>query len=458
LAEPSRPEGKRIVVSDPAKEESRKPEPRKLKFCPPLLSRRTLLAYASEIPLKKSDSTTDRALRNVFALGFVSFFTDVSSEMVFSLLPAFILGLPGGTRTVLGMIEGVAEALSYSLRAVSGLFSDKFRKRKAIVLVGYAFSNIVKPLFAVAQTAFDAFVIRVLDRVGKAVRTAPRDALLSESVSEKRRGAAFGLHRTLDQTGAVLEPLIASGSMLLLGLTIRDVFWLSFIPGCAALFILLFLVQERVGKPAGEYKLLSGVKMVFRGSFPLLLLVVGVFSLGAFNFSFVLLNAKEVGALDAYIPLFYAAINISHTAIAIPAGLLSDRIGKERVLLLGYGTFLATALQLLLFPKDVFFALLIALVFGVYMGVVETVQRALIPRYAESELRGTAYGLYYLVVGSCFLVSNSVVGALWDTFGSPAAATYSAVLSSMAIVGMLFFLSRQKGKISWTENTAYGKI
>ncbi len=390
------------------------------------------------------DKQANSAFRNIFALGFVSFFTDISSEMVFSLLPTFILGLPGSSEAVLGVIEGIAEALSYGLRAVSGLFSDKFRKRKMMVLIGYAFSNVVKPLFAVAQTAIDAFIIRVADRVGKAVRTAPRDALLSESVSEKHRGAAFGLHRTLDQAGAIIGPAIASFSLLFLGLTMRDVFWISFVPGLAALLILLLLVQERVGKPSGEFKLLSGMREVLKERFPLLLVVVGIFSLGAFNFSFVLLYAKEAGALEGYIPLFYAAINVAHTAIAIPVGVLSDKIGKEKALIMGYIAFLATAALLLLSPKGVFHALLVTISFGIYVGIVETIQRALVPGYAESALRGTAYGLYYLVVGSCFLVANTVVGTLWYLFGSSAAATYSLTTSSIAVLGMLLFLKLPK--------------
>lgn len=174
--------------------------------------------------IEESKST---ARRNIFALGFVSFFTDISSEMVFSLLPTFILSLPGSSKAILGLIEGVAEALSYGMRAVSGVFSDKFRKRKSVVLVGYGLSNVVKPFFAAAQTAVDAFLIRVTDRIGKGIRTAPRDALLSESASEKSRGVAFGLHRTLDQTGAILGPVIASIAMLSLGLTARNIFWLS---------------------------------------------------------------------------------------------------------------------------------------------------------------------------------------------------------------------------------------
>jgi len=402
----------------------------------------------TSVTVKKEDSESG-AIRNVFALGLVSFFTDISSEMCFSLLPTFILGLPGSGAAILGLIEGFAEALSYDLRAVSGIFSDKFRKRKVVVLVGYSFSNVVKPLFAVAQSAFDAFVIRAADRVGKGVRTSPRDALLSESVSEKQRGAAFGLHRTLDQTGAILGPLIAS-ALLLLGLTVRDIFWLSFIPGLMAILMLLLLVQERISKTTAGFELLKGVRTVLRGDFPLLLLVVGLFSLGAFNYSFVLLNAKEANIADALIPSVYALINVAHTLIAIPSGLIADRIVKEKVLVVSYGTFLASALLILLWPGDYLFAFLIAVVFGIYDGITNTVTRALVPRYAEAASAsgatnlGTAYGVYYIVVGSSFLVANIIVGTLWQYFGSSAAAIYSITLSSVAIVGMILFLSYQK--------------
>ena len=382
------------------------------------------------------------SVRNIFALGFVSFFTDMSSEMVFSLLPTFLLGLPGSSRAVLGLVEGTAEALSYALRAVSGIFSDKFRKRKMFVLVGYALSNAVKPLFAVARVPFDVLVIRVGDRVGKGVRTSPRDALLCESVSEERRGAAFGLHRTLDQAGAIVGPLIASAAMIILGFTVRDIFWLSLIPGTIALFIILFLVKERAGKSTSEFKLLAGIKSALKGNFSLLLIIVGVFSLGAFNFSFVLLNAQEAGVADSLIPLVYAAVNVAHTAIAIPAGVLSDRIGKEKVMVLGYGIFLSTTL-LLLFPATGYVALLVAVMYGAYIGVVETVQRALIPDYVEKNLRGTAYGLYYLVVGSAFFVSNAVVGSLWEFFGSSVASSYSIALSAVAILAMIVFVRKK---------------
>ncbi|MBN1357883.1 MFS transporter [Candidatus Bathyarchaeota archaeon] len=381
---------------------------------------------------------------NIFALGFVSLFTDISSEMVFSLLPTFLLGLPGANIAILGFIEGTSEALSYVLRAVSGIFSDKLRKRKLFVLVGYGVSNAVKPLFAIARAPLDVFVIRVSDRVGKAIRTSPRDALLSESVSEKRQGVAFGLHRALDQAGAIVGPVIASTALLVLGLTIRDVFWLSLIPGTIALLLILFVVKEQVGKADGKFQLFAGIKTVLKGNFSRLLTVVGVFSLGAFNFSFILLNAQEAGIADSFIPLVYAAVNVAHVAVAIPAGVLSDRVGKEKIMVAGYGVFLATVVLILLFPLNGFDAFLVAVSYGVYFGIVETVQRALIPSYVNSSLRGTAYGVYYLVVGSAFFVSNAVVGSLWDYFGSSAASTYCIITSVFAIAFMILFLNRKR--------------
>ena len=393
---------------------------------------------------KIDDKIENKSRRNIFALGFVSFFTDISSEMVFSLLPTFILGLPGSNRAILGLIEGAAEALSYSMRAVSGVFSDKFRKRKAVVLVGYVLSNLVKPLFSVAQTVIDAFTIRVVDRIGKGVRTAPRDALLSESVSEEQRGAAFGLHRTMDQSGAILGPIIASVLMLFIGFTARDIFWLSFIPGVIAILILVFFVEERVAKGTEKFELLKGIKDVLKGNFILFLIVVALFSLGAFNFSFILLNAKESGIADNLIPLLYAIINVSHTLIAIPSGIIADKIGKEKVLIMGYGIFLATTSLIFLWSANVYLAYVIAVVFGVYDGIVNTITRALIPRYADSSLRGTAYGVYYLVVGSSLFVANTIIGTLWQHFGPSIAVIYSMTLSFVAIIGMVLFINRQK--------------
>jgi MFS family permease len=393
---------------------------------------------------KRSEEVSTSIRRNIFALGFISFFTDMSSEMAFSILPTFLLSLPGASIATLGFIEGTAEALSYVLRSVSGIFSDKFRKRKSLVLVGYGLSNAVKPLFAIARTPLDVFVVRVSDRVGKAVRTPPRDALLSESVSDKRRGAAFGLHRALDQSGAIVGPVIATTAMLILGLTLRDVFWLTLIPGAIALLILLFVVKERFGNAVGDFQLLAGIKAILKGNFSWLLVIVGIFSLGAFNFSFILLNAQEAGIANEFIPLVYAAVNVAHVAIAIPAGVLSDRIGKERVMILGYGVFLSSVMLILLLPLNGFDAFLVAVFYGAYFGIIETVQRAIVPEYVDRNLVGTAYGIYYLIVGSAFFVSNAVVGSLWEYFGASIASAYSIVTSVVAVIFMMLFLYKKR--------------
>ena len=391
----------------------------------------------------KEDSPASGKLRNVYTLGLVSLLTDISSEMVFSVLPTFLLSLPGSSVELLGLIEGAAEGLSYALRSVSGIFSDMFRKRKLLVLIGYGLSTIVKPLFATARVGSDILVIRVVDRIGKAIRTSPRDALLSDSVPAEKRGMAFGIHKTLDLSGSIIGPVVASALMLFVGLTVRDVFWLSFIPGTIALMVLLFLVQERLGKGKGEYRLLQGMRIVLRGRFVTLLVLVGLFSLGAFSASFVLIYAKEAGVRDSLIPLVYMIINVASILVAIPSGILSDRIGREKTLFIGYGLFLSVSLLILFSFVSLSSAFLIAVVFGAYEGIVATVQRALVPEYAESSYRGTAYGLYYLVVGSAFFGSNAVVGALWGFMGPRASATYSAVLTTAALVGMMLFTSRR---------------
>ena len=217
------------------------------------------------------------------------------------------------------------------------------------------------------------------------------------------------------------------------------------IPGTIALLIIIFLVKERASNTVREFRLFEGIKSVLNGDFSLLLVVVGIFSLGAFNFSFVLLNAGDAGIADSFIPLVYAVVNISHAAVAIPAGILSDRLGKEKVMILGYGVFLSSAILILL-PISSVVALLVALVYGAYLGIVETVQRALIPDYVVQNLRGTAYGLYYLLIGSAFFVSNAVVGTLWEIFGSSVASTYSIILSVAAICAMLVFVTKKINK------------
>jgi MFS family permease len=380
--------------------------------------------------------TNKTSRRNIFALGFVSFFTDISSEMVLSLLPAFIISLPGSNVFFLGVIEGVAEALSYGMRAISGFFSDKLGKRKRIVLVGYAISNLIKPLFGIVNSTIEAFTVRIFERVGKGIRTAPRDALICDSSSEENIGVAFGLHRTLG-------PLLASSLLIFIGYSVREVFWVSIVPGLAALVILIFLVKGQSCKVETKFTFLKGLKNVAKKRFLWLLVIVSVFSLGAFNFSFVLIYGSEVGISSEFIPMLFALVNLAHAGVAIPAGLLADRVGKERVLFVGYSVFLALTLAILIGPASWLVALGVAVLFGLYQGIINTVTRAMIPKYVKPNLVGTAYGLYYLVSGFSFLVANLIVGLLWNSFGSSLSVLYSAVLTMISLLGFTIFLKRK---------------
>jgi len=392
---------------------------------------------------KPERTSSTKGFRNVIALGFVSFFTDVSTEMILGILPFFIVEELKATKEIFGVIEGLAESVSHIFRMIFGMLSDRLGRRKAIVFVGYALSNVVKPFFSVAKNWTDALVVRIGDRVGKSIRTSPRDALLSESISEEHLGKAFGLHRTLDQSGAIVGPLLTSILILLVGIGIREVFWLSLIPGLIALVILLIFVKERAGQRR-HVKLMIDVKNVLHKEFVLLLVVLGIFSIGAFNYSFILLKAGELGAPLALVPLVYTLIQVAHTFVGIPAGALSDKIGKEPVLLMGFAAFFSASLLSIMLEGNLAFAFLIAVVYGIYFGIAETIQRALIPKYAPTDLRATAYGIYYLTVGLCFLGANVIVGTLWEYRGTSVAFAYSTVTSAIAIIGILIFIRWKK--------------
>jgi MFS family permease len=388
------------------------------------------------------DQNKNGGMRNVYAMGIVSFFTDFSTEMILGILPLFIVTGLGASRAILGTIEGSSELVSYVFRMISGPLSDKTGKRKHFILAGYGLSTISKPFFSVTAGWADAFAVRATDRIGKGLRTPPRDALIADSVSVANVGKAFGFHRTLDQAGAIVGPIAAFA--LLQFVDIRGVFIASLIPGAIAILILIFVVKEVAIKKHHSQNMLSNTRKVVEENRPFVILLVisGIFSLGAFNFSFVLLKASDIGVEKNLIPVVYAVINIAHTIIGIPSGLLADKIGKEKMLLIGYGVFGLSSILMVILSGNALYSYLLAGVFGVYMGISETVQRAVIPRYVSSELRGTAFGLFNIVIGAGFFVGNVVFGFLWDDFGLSEAVSYSAVLTTMAIVSMLVFLRK----------------
>ncbi len=375
--------------------------------------------------------------KNVLRLGFVSFFTDMSTEMILGILPLFMIRELKMSIRTLGLVEGVSELINYVSRTLSGALSDKFGKRKPFIILGYSISTLAKPLFAVSSVWWHALGVRSTDRFGKGIRTAPRDALLSDSVKSSKVGRAFGVHRTLDQSGAIIGPLLAFALIPLMGF--RGIFWVSFIPAAIAVLILIFLVKERKMSRIEGKSLLSNFSSVFQGRLRLLLVIISIFSLGAFNFAFILFQGMELGVADAHIPLVFLTLNLAHTVVGYPSGILSDKIGAEKTLIIAYSVFFVTSLMGFLSPGQPYWAFAMAGVFGLYIGMTDTVQRAVIPKYVPNELRGTAYGIFYLMIGISFLVANAIFGTLWDIAGPQAAYTYSLAMTALAIVGLFVY-------------------
>lgn len=380
-------------------------------------------------------------MRNVTILGIVSFFTDFSTEMISGMLPSFIVTELGASKALLGGIEGSAELVSYAFRLVSGSLSDRLRRRKIFILFGYGLSTISKPFFSVSFNWIDVLVTRISDRIGKGVRTAPRDALISDSVTDTTSGKAFGIHRSLDQSGAIAGPI--AGYALLQYFDVRDIFILSIIPGVIAIIIMFFFVKEVIGKDTTKGMQRNFLYLLKQNRrFTILLLITGIFGLGAYNFSFILLKSSDLGVIESSIPLVYATINITHTAVSIPSGIIADRIGKEKVLILGYAVLLVSSFLMVLLSDNFLYGFVIALIYGIYVGITETVQRAVLPQYVDSSFRGTAYGLYNLVIGVGFFIGNIMFGYLWDAYSLDVAIFSSSIFVASAMIGMTVFIKK----------------
>jgi MFS family permease len=394
--------------------------------------------------LKKSSG-----LKNVMYVGLVSFFTDFSTEMVMSVLPLYIVKDLDLSRTVLGAIEGSGEFVNYIFRIPSGYISDKIGKRKILVIIGYGISTISKPFFIFVTTFIDTIIVRIADRIGKGIRTAPRDALIAESVDESSSGKAFGIHRTLDQMGAIIGPLFAFLILELFGGNIQHIFLLSIIPGIVSLFILTYYVKDRLSIDDNNKVIVNKITFfsnlanlfIENKIFVYLVIIIGVFSLGAFNYSFVLLKSTDLGIEQNFVPIIYAIINITHTVIGIPAGILSDRVGKEKMLIIGFLLFVISVLLMYFSEKNnIIYIISIPLIYGLYVGISETVQRALVSKYVSEHNRGTAFGFYGLIIGICLLIGNVTFGFLWDDYDISIALLYSLSLSSLAIIFLFSFI------------------
>ncbi|MFL6262269.1 MAG: MFS transporter [Thermoanaerobaculia bacterium] len=389
-----------------------------------------------------ADPKRPRLGRNVVALGAVSFLTDVATEMTYPLIPVFLATVLGASATYVGTIEGAAETTAALLKWASGWWSDRVARRKPLVLAGYALASIVRPLIGLAQSAVQVLGIRVADRVGKGIRTSPRDALIADSVDPAIRGRAFGFHNAADNLGAVLGPLIAFAFLRWEGLPLRTVFLLTAIPGALAVLALIFGVREvpRTAPPKRDGE--AGLRTPLGGRFWAYLGVLLLFTLGNSTDAFLLLRAGQLGVATSLIPILWALLNLVKALSNTPGGILSDRLGRKPLIAAGW---LVYAAVYFLFGRagQTWHAWALFAVYGVYFGLTEGVEKALVADLVPKDRRGAAFGWYNLAIGVGALPASLLFGALWDRWGSATAFNFGALLALAAAVGVIFVVPRR---------------
>jgi MFS family permease len=378
---------------------------------------------------------------NVLILGLVSLFTDISSEMIYPLLPLFLTTVLGGGPAFLGLIEGVAESTASILKLVSGIMSDRVRRRKNLVLGGYGLSAIARPLIALATSPFAVLLIRFSDRVGKGIRTSPRDALIADSIDPSMRGKAYGFHRSLDNAGALIGPLIATLILTWFVNDLRTVFWLSAIPGGISVLLIVFKVREAtvaVGKKgdAGFLRFLPA------GRLRTYLLILLIFTLGNSSDMFLLLRAGQLGVIPARIPLLWTFFNLVKMVSTMPFGALSDRIGRRGVIVTGWGVYALAYIGFAFASTEIHIWLLFAF-YGLFYGLTEGVEKALLADIADPAERGAAFGWYNCAIGIGALPASLLFGFIWQRFNPFAAFGFGAALAFLAAILLLFLVKPQ---------------
>jgi len=381
--------------------------------------------------------------RNVRAFAAVSLLADVSSEMIYPLLPLFLSAVLGASATAIGAIEGAAESTAALLKLASGWWSDRVRRRKPLVVGGYALSALARPLIGLAAAPWHVLAVRMSDRVGKGVRTSPRDALLADSVEPAERGRAFGFNRAGDNLGAVLGPLAAWLLLQRVAIPVRSVFFWAAVPGVVSVLVLVVFVQEAAGRrpseparpPAATGR--HPADGALGGAFWKYLAVLLVFTLGNSSDAFLLLRASQVGVPTPMVPVLWAGFNLVKAVSNTPGGSLSDRVGRKPVIIAGW--MLYAAVYLLFGRASTPLALTgLFLAYGFYYGLTEGAEKALVADLAPAARRGVAYGWYNLTIGIAALPASLVFGIVWDRVSPAAAFTLGAGLALMAGVALLF--------------------
>lgn len=383
----------------------------------------------------------------VWALGFVSLFMDVSSEMIHALLPVFLVSVLGASVTAVGLLEGTAEAIASMTKVFSGALSDRLGNRKWLTVFGYGLAAVTKPFFALAPGAAWVFGARAVDRIGKGIRGAPRDALIAELTPTEIRGSAFGLRQTLDTIGAFVGPLLAIGLMAATANAFRTVFWLATVPAAISVLILVLLVREPMRPAAHETRERPRVRALvgsLGARFWWLVLVAALFTLARFSEAFLILKIADVGLGIAYVPAVLVVMNVAFALSAYPAGWLSDRVDRWTVFATGAGLLIAADL-VLAFGATIGAAFAGIALWGLHMGFTQGVLATLVADAANETNRGTAFGVFNFVTGAALLAASVLAGVLWDRDGPTLTFLAGAALTAAA------------GACAWTLHAA-GKI
>jgi MFS family permease len=380
----------------------------------------------------------------VWALGVVSLLMDVSSEMIHALLPLYLATVLGTSMLTIGVIEGVAEATASIVKIFSGALSDKLGKRKLLAVLGYGVAAFTKPIFPLASGIGWLMAARFIDRIGKGIRGAPRDALIADIAPAELRGASFGLRQSLDTVGAFLGPLLAIGLMVLVANNFTVVFWIAVIPAFLSFAVIILAVREP-DRPQGATVVKSPLSLVelrrLSGAYWFVVAVAAIFTLARFSEAFLVLRAQSVGLSLALVPAVLVVMNVAYALSAWPAGVLSDRIGRFGVLSAGFALLLVADLSLA-FAENMGVVAVGAALWGLHMGLTQGLLSALVADTAPLELRGTAFGMFNLVTGLAMLAASVIAGGLWDIIG-PGGTFLAGALFTAAALAALPFLRRR---------------
>lgn len=374
----------------------------------------------------------------IWALGFVSLLMDVSSEMIHALLPIYLVTIMGASMVTVGTIEGVAEATAAITKVFSGALSDWMGKRKLLAVIGYGLAAVTKPVFPLASSVGWVMAARFVDRIGKGIRDAPRDALVADIAPPHLRGASFGLRQSLDTVGAFVGPLLAIGFMWLTSNQFRIVFWVAILPGVLAVALLLVVVQEPA-RPAGLRDVRAPLSLPelrsLGSSFWLVVCVATVFTLARFSEAFLILRAQAMGLPLVLIPLVLVVMNVIYSLAAYPAGALSDRVNRLTMIILGFLILIAADLVLARPGNLAGVAVGVAL-WGLHLGFTQGLLATLVADVAPPELRGTAFGMFNLSGGLSLLAASLLAGMLWDNFGPQMTFLAGAGFTALALLGL----------------------